>query len=348
MPLYKRKDSPYWWVKLSLNGRAVQKSTGTSDRRKAKELQDRWAAQLWDEVKLGRKPRRTWDEAVLRWLQESEHRKSRPTDMFHLRWLQPQLEGLDLEAIDRERIESLIQRGVAEGVRNATVNRRIQLLRTILRKAVLDWEWLDKLPRFRILKEPKGRVRFLTVDEERRLMSELPPHLQAMAAFSLCTGLRQGNVKNLRWSQVDLERQAAWVKAEEAKAGKAISVPLTSDAVAVLRGQLGQHPEYVFTYDGMPVTQVGTKAWRGALKRAGIEDFHWHDLRHTWASRHVQNGTPLMALQALGGWSDAEMVQRYAHLTADHLASYAQRVADAVPVVLPRSSYELATCDTVQ
>ena len=65
---------------------------------------------------------------------------------------------------------------------------------------------------------------------------------------------------------------------------------------------------------------------RSALERAGIEDFRWHDLRHTWASWHVQNGTPLFALQELGGWETEKMVRRYAHLAAEHLAVYAERM----------------------
>lgn len=68
--------------------------------------------------------------------------------------------------------------------------------------------------------------------------------------------------------------------------------------------------------------QVSTKAWKKALKRAGIEDFRWRDLRHTWASWHVQSGTPLHVLQELGGWQTATMVRRYAHLAVDHLAAY--------------------------
>jgi integrase len=92
----------------------------------------------------------------------------------------------------------------------------------------------------------------------------------------------------------------------------------------------------VFSYRGRPIRQVSTKAWYQALKRAGIEDLRWHDLRHTWASWHVQNGTPLYALQELGGWESPEMVRRYAHLSADHLTPYADRlstfqgVADAI------------------
>jgi integrase len=89
--------------------------------------------------------------------------------------------------------------------------------------------------------------------------------------------------------------------------------------------QQGKHDVHVFTYEGNPVKQVSTQAWYKALKRAGIESFRWHDLRHTWASWHVQNGTPLHVLQELGGWETPSMVRRYAHLAADHLAAYAGR-----------------------
>jgi integrase len=76
----------------------------------------------------------------------------------------------------------------------------------------------------------------------------------------------------------------------------------------------------VFSYSGNPIKQVNGKAWMAALRRSSIEDFRWHDLRHTWASWHVRNGTPLHALQELGGWESSEMVRRYAHFSAEHLA----------------------------
>jgi integrase len=86
-------------------------------------------------------------------------------------------------------------------------------------------------------------------------------------------------------------------------------------------------PDACVQRSGEPITQVSTKAWYGGLKRAGIDNFRWHDLRHTWASWHVQSGTPLFALQELGGWESAEMVRRYAHLAADHLAPFADRLS---------------------
>ena len=92
----------------------------------------------------------------------------------------------------------------------------------------------------------------------------------------------------------------AWIHPDQAKARKAIAVPLNSKAVSIIRQQDGKHRTQVFSYSGEPIRQVNTKAWRKALKRAEIEDFRWHDLRHTWASWHVQNGTPLFALHELG------------------------------------------------
>lgn len=138
-----------------------------------------------------------------------------------------------------------------------------------------------------------------------------------MARFTLATGLRESNVVKLEWSQVNLERRCAWIHADQAKARKAIPVPLNAEAVLVLRRQIGKHQTRVFTYKGRPVTKANNHAWRKALVRAGIENFRWHDLRHTWASWHVQQGTPLHVLQELGGWS------------VEHLAEYADNLSRA-------------------
>ena len=186
---------------------------------------------------------------------------------------------------------------------------------------------LDKAPLIRLLPEPKRRIRWLTRDEAERLLKELPSHLADMARFSLATGLREANVTGLEWDQVDLERRIAWIHPDQAKGRRAIAVPLNAEAVVVLRRQQGMHPTWVFTFKGKRVTKANNHAWRKALLRAGIKDFRWHDLRHTWASWHIQGGTPLSVLQELGGWESPEMVRRYAHLSVDHLADYAERLA---------------------
>ena len=170
----------------------------------------------------------------------------------------------------------------------------------------------------------------LTHEEASRLLDELPKHTKAMVTFTLATGLRESNVTELEWSQIDMQNKIAWIHADQSKNGKMIRVPLNQDAIDVLVQQIGKHSVRVFTYRGKPIKKVGTKWWRKALERAGIENFTWHGLRHTWASWHVQNGTPLNVLQELGGWSSYEMVQRYAHLAPDHLSNYANNLEGIV------------------
>jgi integrase len=97
--------------------------------------------------------------------------------------------------------------------------------------------------------------------------------------------------------------------------------------MVVLREQQGLHPRWVFPYQGRPLRRANNEGWHAALTRAGLEGFHWHDLRHTWASWHVQAGTPLAALKELGGWASLAMVLRYAHLATDHLAEHADRIS---------------------
>lgn len=342
MSLYKRKDSSVWWLKIRHLGQTIQRSTGTDDKLKAQEYHDRLKVELWEQQRLGVKPKYLWNEAVERWLQETEHKASQVSDKFHLRWLDAYLCDVPLTDINRDLIDKIMAAKKAEGVANSSVNRVLEVVRAILRKAANEWEWLDRVPFFRMLPEPKRRIRWLTREDAAHLLTELPEHLGAMVRFSLETGLRKSNVTGLLWSQVDLERRCAWVHADQAKARKAIAVPLSSAAVVVLRGQIGKHPTHVFSYRGNPIAMPNNSAWEKALKRAGIDNFRWHDLRHTWASWHVQAGTPLHVLQELGGWESVEMVRRYAHLSSEHLADYVDRLS-GLRVLEGGRGYDLAT-----
>jgi integrase len=120
-------------------------------------------------------------------------------------------------------------------------------------------------------------------------------------------------------------------------------VPLNEMALAALRKQLGKHPTGVFTFRGQPIEQVGTKAWTKALQRAGIKDFRWHDLRHTFATWHRQAGTPTHELQRLGGWKTGSMVERYAHVAPEALRSAAGRLDAIGRTVVTPAGYDLAT-----
>jgi len=322
MSIYKRKET--WWIQFTTpDGRRVQQSAGTQIKQEAQELHDQLKAEAWRVKNLGEKPRHTWQEAVIRWLSESSHKKSIETDKIRLRWLHTHLHNSKLEEITKTKIDAIKSAKQNEGVSNATVNRTLALLRSILNRAKQDWEWLDSTPSVRLFPENAARVRWLSHEESDRLIHELPEHLKAMVRFTLSTGLRESNVTGLQWSQIDMQRHCAWIHADQAKGKKAIAVPLNNDALTVIRQQIGKHDTHVFTYKGNPVTRANNHAWEKALIRAGITDFRWHDLRHTWASWHVQNGTPLHVLKELGGWSDLTMVLRYAHLSSKHLEEYA-------------------------
>ena len=199
-----------------------------------------------------------------------------------------------------------------------------------MRRAAQDWEWIEKAPYIRLYKEPKRRIRWIAPEQVTTLLNELPDHLVDLVKFSLSTGLRKRNVTELEWSQVDLQRNVAWIHADQAKGRKSIHISLNFTAIEVLRKQIGKHPIRVFTYQGKPIIQVNTRAWRKALKRAGIEDFRWHDLRHTWASWLTQKGVPLNVIQEMGAWESTEMVKRYAHLAPEQFRKHAMVVDELI------------------
>lgn len=322
MSIYKR--GRVWWIRFTApSGEFVRRSAQTEDRQAAQELHDKLKAQSWRVAKLGDKPSRTWDEAAYRWLQETQHKKSHHSDVFIVKWLQPHLSMKQLHEVTRD-VVARIAEAKRKDSSPSRANRIIALIRAVLRRAANEWEWLDKAPALRMYPEPKRRVRWLTPEQLTRLLQELPEHQREAVIFAVATGLRQANVVGLEWSQVNLEGKTLWIHADQAKGGRDIHVSLNETAVAVLKRQLGKHPVRVFTYQGEPYRRAYTKAWQKALQRAGIENFRWHDLRHTWASWLAQKGVPLNDIQEMGGWETPAMVRRYAHLSPAHLAHRAK------------------------
>ena len=343
MSLFKRGST--WWVDFTTpSGERIRCTANTEEKSQAQEFHDKLKSDAWRVSNLGEKPKRTWDEAALKWLAETQHKATHEGDKSQLRWLQQYLRGRLLENIDRELIAT-IGETKAQQSSPATANRHLALIRAILRKAVHEWEWIDKAPRVKLYREAKRRVRWITPEQAKRLLGELPEHQRNVVLFALATGLRQANVIKLEWSQIDLERCVAWIHADQAKGRKDIHVSLNSVAVGVLQEQIGKHRSRVFTYRGKPINQANTKAWKGALKRAEIENFRWHDLRHTWASWLVQHGTPLNVVQEMGAWESEGMVRRYAHLAPAQLAQHAEIVSnllDGTIAAQPPKEKELA------
>lgn len=325
MALWKRAG--IYYVKLkSPDGTLLRRSTGTSDRAKAEEYHDRLKAELWDLARLKRKPRRTWDEAALRWLKEKAHKKSYRDDVSRIRWFTGHLRGRYLDQVTRDGIDQLISRGLARRS-DRTKDLYVALIRAIFRKAMREWEWIERMPAFRTYsKAGDVRVRYLTREQARAVLKRLPDHQREVVLFALSTGLRQRNILDLTWPQVDLDRRIATIAGDRTKNGQSLGVPLNGTALEVLRRQLGRHKSHVFTFRGRPLRNANSRAWRKALAECGIGDFRWHDLRHTWATWLRQEDVPTWVLQELGGWRSETMVRRYAHLSVAHLQPYADRL----------------------
>lgn len=268
---------------------------------------------------------RTWDEAASRWLDETRHKATHLNDVAKIEVLDAWFSGRALDSIKGDHI-SKVGRKIADRTSAANANRYLALIRSIFRRAHQVWEWTSRCPKVLMYPERKRRVRWLTPREAHRLILKLPDHQRDLVRFALATGLRHGNIVGLQWSQIDMRRRLAWIHADQAKARRPISVPLSASAMEVLRRRRKDHEIHVFVYRDRPIRCANTKAWRDALAALKIKDFRWHDLRHTWASWHVQNGTPLHVVQELGGWQSEAMVKRYAHLAPSHYAHHAETI----------------------
>ncbi len=324
MSLIKRGTT--WWIDFTTpSGQRIRCSARTEDKKEAQEFHDKVKAESWRVEQIGEKQKRSWDEAALKWLQETTHKKTHSHDVANIKWFQQFFRGKLLTELTKDLIFEVVEIKRKE-FSNATANRYLALIRSILRRAMNEWEWIDKVPHIRLYPVPKLRVRWITPEQVHILLNELPEHLADLVRFSLATGLRKANVLSLEWSQVDVQRNVAWVHADQAKGGKDIHVSLNATALQVLEKRVGIHPKFVFTYKDKPIGQVSTKAWYKALKRAGIENFRWHDLRHTWASWLAQGGVPLNVIQEMGAWQSTEMVRRYAHLAPEKFGVHASIV----------------------
>jgi integrase len=204
---------------------------------------------------------------------------------------------------------------------NATVNREMAALKHMLNKAV-EWGLLEVSP-FRkgarlTFRENNQRHRYLTEEEIERLLSACSPHLKPIVELALHTGMRKGELLNLKWDQI----RDGFIYLIETKSGKARQIPLDDRAAQVLKAQQIRNkwksPYVCIGPDGERLKDV-KKGFNAACRRAGIEDFHFHDLRHTFASHLVMKGANLKAVQRLLGHSDSKMTDRYSHLSPDHL-----------------------------
>ena len=329
MPLYKRADSPYWWVRI---GRKTRCSTGATNRAQAEEFERTLQQRLWRLERLGDRGAVPWASAVERYLNENAKPKRRDREL--LGWLAKKVGECPLyEFADADAIEKIRKLGALEGWAPSTIDRLMAAVRAVLRRAHA-WGYIEAVPHIPMYKPPRPEPRWLTPAELARLCKELPPHLALAARFAVLTGLRMRSMLRMTWDRVDIAQAQAWIPAAHMKGGKTLKIALSPAALAVLAElrAFGPSGPWVFQYEGRPYDDCNTRAFKKAVTRAGLEPLRWHDLRHTFASWAIQSGVRLEELMELGGWKDYRMALRYGHLAPSQMASAAGKVAQMMHV----------------
>jgi integrase len=247
----------------------------------------------------------------------------------------------DIEKFRDQRIKSICKR-TKRPFRPATVNREIMLLSAVFREAFLR-EYVDRNPvrGVKPLAELNRRVRYLSPDEEKKLLSACALHLRPIVVTAIHSGMRRGELLGLLWGDIDFDQRLVRVRAETSKTHKQRYIPMNDTLHATLKEIAPDDDRWgadrpVFAHsDGTKKRQTVGTGFEGACKRAVIVDFHFHDLRHTFASRLVQAGVPLNRVAELLGHADLKMTLRYAHLAPANLVDAVKTLDPDVTKVEP-------------
>lgn len=333
MPIRKDKTSGVWRIDIRTpSGERIRRSIKTTERKSAQEYHDKLKVELWRQDRLGERRERLFDEAAVPFLNLKKGQNDYEAKVRHIAYWRTIFGGQPLSSLTTEAITSNLpthfsRHGsrVKRLVSASTKNRYLATIRSMLNLAH-RMEWIDRTPSLSNYREPAIRVRFLTKEQACRFLDAIEQKwMRDIAQFALATGMRSNEIMTLQWDNVDLSRAIAWVDAGNAKSRTSRQVPLNVEALAVLRSR--PRERLVFTRTrGKQLTQIDNRMINNAFAAVDARGFRFHDLRHTWASWHVQAGTPLFALKELGGWKTLEMVKKYAHLAPEHLAQYANAV----------------------
>ena len=221
--------------------------------------------------------------------------------------------------------------------KGSTVNRYLAAMSAAFGIAVTEWQWVKENPftRVRREKEPQGRIRFLKPHERTALLDACKNShndtVYLVTVLALSTGMRQSEIMSMKWDQVDFDRKS--ITLYKTKNNEIRVVPLVGLAAEIL----GSHNKvrqidnpFVFTGRDSSQANFPRKAWMTALRAASIEDFTFHDCRHSAASELAMNGASLHEIAAVLGHKTLAMVQRYAHLSEQHTVSVVERMNKAV------------------
>ena len=324
-----KRSGGIWWVCIRDRGRKIQKSLQTVDRALAKKIEAKIRTEIiegsyFDKL-IGSK--KTFKDMAERFMKEyapkvsSSMQTSYTTSLNHFN---PFFGETNLLSITPKVISRYKVLRKEEGAKQGTINRELAMLSKAFSLAVKEWEWLKENPVSKVQreKEDNQRDRWLKKDEEERLLGNSPEWLRETVSFALHTGLRQDELLSLEWNRVNLFRKTILI--QKTKNGKPKTLPLNKIALDVLNQRSNvksiRNDLVFFSRNGKKIYSNNLRqSFYAVLRKVGIDDFKWHDLRHTFATRLAQAGVDIYKISKLLGHQDIKMTQRYAHHCPDSL-----------------------------
>ncbi|MBD3287116.1 tyrosine-type recombinase/integrase [candidate division WOR-3 bacterium] len=321
MNLYRHPKNGRFYARFTQNGKRRMLSTGETDKTKA-------LLKLGELLKKAETTTTTITLSTLseKYLAYAETHKAVSTvirDKRRLKILMKEFDKSTLISITQERVERYLQKR-RKTVTPASCNRELALLKHMLNKAV-DWNLLKTNPirRVKQLKEPPGRLRYLTDNERQRLLKACKESdcelLHSIVLTALLTGMRKSELQELRWRDVDLTHSRITVI--HSKNNNTRHIPIHADLLSELMKLRSRYPNtlYVFSkHTGQPYGDW-YRSFRTACRRAGLTDFRFHDCRHDFCSRLGMNGCNVYIIMRLAGHKDIKMSARYTHISDTQL-----------------------------
>ena len=323
------KRSGIWWTCIRHNGKRIQKSLETSDRKLAKAIEAKVKTEIvegkyYDKLVGSNK---TFKQLIERFMKEHSPKVSismQESYATSLKHLDPFFGSSNLLSISPKMITRYKVLRRAESSAPGSINTELAMLSKAFSLAVMEWEWLKDNPVSRVPREKEDNEidRWLTKDEEKRLLESSPEWLREIIVFALNTGLRQGELLSLEWNRVNLFRKTILI--QKTKNGKPKTLPLNKVALDVLNRRLKvksiKNDFVFFNRNGQKIPNSNLRlSFHRVMRKVGIKDFRWHDLRHTFATRLAQADVDLYKISKLLGHKDIKMTQRYSHHCPDSL-----------------------------
>ncbi len=319
----KRNDnSTAWYYRFQYNGRRYCEVGGTTKTEAIRAQEKRRAEVLSGDSDFTKTKDITIAEFSEKFLQRREDHASHNRDVILVNHLVRRFKGRMLSSIYCEDVEDYKSWRKAQEVSNATVNRELACLKRMYNLGI-KWGNAKRNPVVGVdfLKEPPGRTRFLSIDESQNLIACCIDHLKPIVMTALNTGMRLEEILSLTWTQVHIEAVIdPYLEILKTKNNKARFVPLNNDMVELLRELKSNNTDSRYVFKGTRSGRLHSvrNIFETALKRAGILDFRFHDLRHTFASHFIMTGGDPITLKEILGHSSLKMVERYPHLAEAH------------------------------